>query len=439
MTAAGVLELSGEDLPAEKDGLTVQFIAPAAAADGLQVKFAGSETLYPIRSIGEGKEPIQAGAWDAGVPVTLTVSGGSCFFKGGAGDYGTLPPQTKITVKAGNAQATISLDIPDSPYFAGTLLVRKESSAPQKISDGVKIDVGAATAYTDTSLTNDVEYFYRAFAYSPKKKYQTELTGAVASTIPRAEPTTYEKIAEYTTSGTWTAPEDGYYQVYAIGKGGDGGNGGDGKFYNSTIYGSGGGGGGGGGIAQSRIYFLAGDELRITVNSSITSVGGKTTMSAVSGEKGTTAQNADTSAGTIGTPGKGGGGGVSSGGNISNINGGIGGNGGSGGSGSTPPQNGASANGISSFYGYGGESGSRGSGGGGGGGAPLAKNPYLGKAGNGGNGGYPPTSTATSGEGAKKYGGGGGGGSGRDNKTASIPTGGSGSPGVVIIEKGVYN
>ncbi|WP_162273139.1 hypothetical protein, partial [Merdimmobilis hominis] len=82
LTPAGALELSG-DLPADKDGLTVQFVSPAAATDGLQMKFAGSDALYPILTTGEGKEPIQAGAWDQGVPVTLTVSGGSCFFKGG--------------------------------------------------------------------------------------------------------------------------------------------------------------------------------------------------------------------------------------------------------------------------------------------------------------------------------------------------------------------
>ena len=86
LTPAGALELSGS-LPTEKDGLTVQFVSPAAATDGLQMKFAGSDALYPILTTGEGKEPIQAGAWDQGVPVTLTVSGGSCFFKGGGAGF----------------------------------------------------------------------------------------------------------------------------------------------------------------------------------------------------------------------------------------------------------------------------------------------------------------------------------------------------------------
>jgi WD40 repeat protein len=86
LTPSGALELTG-GLPADKDGLTVQFVSPAAATDGLQMKFAGSDALYPILTTGEGKEPIQAGAWGQGVPVTLTVSGGSCFFKGGGAGF----------------------------------------------------------------------------------------------------------------------------------------------------------------------------------------------------------------------------------------------------------------------------------------------------------------------------------------------------------------
>ena len=84
ITTAGVLELTG-DLPVEKDGLTVQFVSPAAATDGLQAKFAGSEALYPILTTGEGKEPVAAGAWDQGVPVSLTVSGEAAYFMSGDG------------------------------------------------------------------------------------------------------------------------------------------------------------------------------------------------------------------------------------------------------------------------------------------------------------------------------------------------------------------
>lgn len=184
LTPSGALELTGS-LPADKDGLTVQFVSPAASTEGLQMKFAGSGTLYPILTTGEGKEPISAGAWDRGVPVTLTVSGGSCFFKVGAGVNDTLPPQTKISASPGYEQATIALQPAlENPAFAGTMLVRKVGSMPETVRDGVKIDAATATTYTDIGLTNDIQYYYRAFAYNPKRQYQTELTGALAVAVP---------------------------------------------------------------------------------------------------------------------------------------------------------------------------------------------------------------------------------------------------------------
>ena len=460
LTPAGALELTG-DLPADKDGLTVQFVSPAASTEGLQMKFAGSDALYPILTTGEGKEPIQAGAWDQGVPVTLTVSGGSCFFKVGAGDYGTLPPQTRITAKAGNAEIALTLQTAaDSPYFGGTLLVRKEGSTPEKVSDGVKIDVGKATAYTDTGLTNDTEYHYRAFAYTPKKRYQTELTGAVAEAIPRSEPTQYQKIAAYTSNGTWTAPEDGYYQVYAIGKGGDGGDGGDYYSANGGNYGSAGGGGGGGGVACSRAYLARGSQLTIVVNSSVSSVGGALSLSATSGQKGTNGIR-PSSMSTAAQGGPGGSGGTASGGTVANTKGGIGGKGGDGGkpgANLTPsPQSGTSGSGA--FPGAGGAGGKNFEGqfgskrqsspGGGGGGSPMENiSPYLQTAGKGGEGGVFEAGVGfpmdpEDGYSAGNYGGGGGGGSGMvataTNYPHKIPTGGLGAPGVVIIEKGVYN
>ena len=447
LTPSGALELTG-GLPADKDGLTVQFVSPAAATDGLQMKFAGSDTLYPILTTGEGKEPIQAGAWDQGVPVTLTVSGGSCFFKVGAGDYGTLPPQTRITAKAGNAEIALTLQTAaDSPYFGGTLLVRKEGSAPEKVSDGVKIDVGKATAYTDTGLTNDTEYHYRAFAYTPKKRYQTELTGAVASAVPRGEPTGYQEIAAYTASTSWTVPEDNFYQIYVFGKGGNGAEGLSNGRPRSGMTGFGGGGGGAGGGALYRAFFTQGTIIPITVNGSTSSFGNY--CSATSGTNGSVAPDSK-------TRGAGGSGGTASGGNVTNAQGGAGGAGGLGDSSSYsteiktsekgfPGENGG-AGGYSSVHDFvsDGETNylAGGGGGGGGGGISVGSRHFYG---NGGDASYytsyKPTINvypAEKGSSPKYAGGGGGGGGGNRGSTAGAP-GGIGGAGVVIIEKGVYN
>ena len=57
--------------------------------------------------------------------------------------------------------------------FVGARIVRKTSSAPTGINDGTVVYEGTALTYTDTGLTAGTTYYYRAFAYNAKKKYQT--------------------------------------------------------------------------------------------------------------------------------------------------------------------------------------------------------------------------------------------------------------------------
>ncbi len=258
LTPSGALELTG-GLPADKDGLTVQFVSPAAATDGMQVKFAGSDTLYPILTTGEGKEPIQAGAWDRGVPVTLTVSGGSCFFKVGAGVNDTLPPQVtgfKAVDSSGGGvpKITVSWQNPTA-FFAGILIVRKEGSAPTGVRDGVKVYTGTGTSYVDADVVFDTTYYYRAYPYNQKKQYQT-LTNVVSITpkswqMPKFTGSGYasgnQEKGMFTclSSGTLTLFE-GTYDFFLVGGGAAGCQG-------SSVSGTKRhGGGGGGGYTSTR-------------------------------------------------------------------------------------------------------------------------------------------------------------------------------------------
>ena len=164
------------------------------------------------------------------------------------------------------------------------------------------------------------------------KKMATNIVVAVESLFPSA-PSSYSLIAKYTASQTWTAPENGYFQIEAFGASGNGGKGGHfyQKLFGSFSIAGSGGGGGGGGYACSRVKMNKGDTVVLTagavgsdtsatINSSVETY---SALNVTSGGNGT-----DTGmSGTTMFGGTGGAGGTGSGGNYSNETGGNGGDG----------------------------------------------------------------------------------------------------------------
>ena len=76
----------------------------------------------------------------------------------------------------GNLSVILSWTAPspdEDNSFVGARIVRKTGSAPTGINDGTIVYEGTALTYTDTGLTAGTTYYYRAFAYNAKKKYQT--------------------------------------------------------------------------------------------------------------------------------------------------------------------------------------------------------------------------------------------------------------------------
>lgn len=135
----------------------------------------------------------------------------------------------------GNLSAILSWTAPnpdEDNSFVGARIVRKIGSAPTGINDGTIVYEGTALTCTDTGLTAGTTYYYRAFAYNAKKKYQTEyrvINKTAVALNPNFASNTWELIIAACQIGsvpdTWVAGDsktmtiDGVnYQFDIVGK-----------------------------------------------------------------------------------------------------------------------------------------------------------------------------------------------------------------------------
>jgi len=92
---------------------------------------------------------------------------------------------TSFTATAGNSQVALSWINPTDDDFAGTKILRKTGSSPSNVTDGTQVYDGTGTSYTDTGLTNDTLYYYKAFTYDEVPNHST---GVGVSAAPIAPP-----------------------------------------------------------------------------------------------------------------------------------------------------------------------------------------------------------------------------------------------------------
>ena len=111
-----------------------------------------------------------------------------------------IPPAnlTKMVVSVGDKKASLKFACPETTIIdsqivqttKGIMVRRKTGSAPSGITDGdLVVDAGPkqyeSTAFVDTGLTNDTEYYYRFFPYSDHNVYNLNESN-VKSVVPKA-------------------------------------------------------------------------------------------------------------------------------------------------------------------------------------------------------------------------------------------------------------
>lgn len=154
-----------------------------------------------------------------------------------------------------------------STYLEKAMLIQKIGSAPASPTDGTKLYEGKTEEFTATNLQSGVHYYWTVFALNSLGEYNAP-SRSVEYT-PQLTPTSYQFLTCLVTNTAWQPPADGAYRITCIGKCADGEDGVDAQY--KTWYGRGGNGGGSGGIARSILVLKASNRYNCTVDSTISS------------------------------------------------------------------------------------------------------------------------------------------------------------------------
>ena len=208
---------------------------------------------------------------------------------------------TNLTATDEKGTTTGSFDLPVvmvegreavNRFVTGYVVIQKEGGTPTSESDGeviVEKEIDPMTAsktvdFIKVEQKNGANLYITVFLKNAAGSYFWS-SGQVVQITPRVIPDAYEFLACLTQNIEWTPPEDGFYRITCIGKSGDGATGGTGRWEQGTggdsygdwictyYGGAGGNGGGSGGISRSVLDLRASEKIHCTVSSSISSFG----------------------------------------------------------------------------------------------------------------------------------------------------------------------
>lgn len=192
--------------------------------------FAEGDTITVddvVYNLYQGTDPALSEAWKAGEVVTINFDKTSrrCWASAGGGAPRPLPAQVSnmqaSTPEGETPSIVFTWTNPSDENFAGMILVVKEDSAPNSVTDGVQVYKGTGTTFTYTEGVQwERTYYGRGFAYNSQNKFQLDATGAIASATPSDVPNPVSGLKLEGNKGsatlTWTNPTQQSYSVTKV-------------------------------------------------------------------------------------------------------------------------------------------------------------------------------------------------------------------------------
>lgn len=224
----GTVEAQGTDftikpllkIATELFSLTVKMPRAFAEDDTITV----DDVVYNLY---QGTDPALSEAWKAGEVVTINFDKTSrrCWASAGGGAPRPLPAQVSNMQASAPEGETPTIVFtwtnPVDENFAGMILVVKEGSAPNGVTDGTQVYKGTGTTFTYTEGVQwERTYYGRGFAYNSQDKFQMDATGAIASATPSDVPNQVSDLVltpnKSSATLTWTNPTQQSYSVTKV-------------------------------------------------------------------------------------------------------------------------------------------------------------------------------------------------------------------------------